>query len=137
MVQFVVVGISMGAVYALIALGFTTIFRASNIVNFAQGEFVMLGGLLTNFFLATCHFPYLLSAVLAVLGVVLIGIGLQLLVIHPIRQAGILIMIMGTLGASIVISNIPVPISFIPKFGYLRDPCELQVRSRFPGYQHR
>ena len=124
-IQFVVVGISMGAVYALIALGFTTIFRASNIVNFAQGEFVMLGGLLTNFFLLTCGFAYLLSAVLAIMGVVLVGIGLQVLVIHPIRQAGILIMIMGTLGASMVISNVPVPISFLPKLGYLRDPFVL------------
>jgi branched-chain amino acid transport system permease protein len=124
-IQFVVVGISMGAVYALIALGFTTIFRASNIVNFAQGEFVMLGALLTNFFLLTCGFAYLLSAVLAIMGVALVGIGLQVLVIHPIRQAGILIMIMGTLGASMVISNIPVPISFLPKLGYLRDPFVL------------
>ena len=124
-IQFVVVGISMGAVYALIALGFTTIFRASNIVNFAQGEFVMLGGLLTNFFLLTCGFAYPVSAVLAVMGVVLVGIGLQVLVIHPIRQAGVLIMIMGTLGASMVISNIPVPISFLPNMGYLRDPFVL------------
>lgn len=124
-IQFVVVGISMGAVYALIALGFTTIFRASNIVNFAQGEFVMLGGLLTNFFLLTCGFNYPLSAVLAIMGVVFVGIGLQLLVIHPIRQAGILIMIMGTLGASMVISNVPVPISYLPKLGYLRDPFVL------------
>lgn len=115
----------MGAVYALIALGFTTIFRASNIVNFAQGEFVMLGGLLTNFFLTTCHLSYLASALLAVSGTVLVGIGLQLLVIHPIRRAGILIMIMGTLGASMVISNLPVPISFLPKLGYLGDPFVL------------
>jgi len=124
-VQFVVIGISMGAVYALIALGFTTIFRASNIVNFAQGEFVMLGGLITNFFLVTCRFSYLLSAVLAVLCVALIGMVLQVLVIHPIRRAGVLIMIMGTLGASMVISNVPVPISFFKNFGYLRDPFVL------------
>jgi branched-chain amino acid transport system permease protein len=123
--QFVIIGISMGAVYALIALGFVTIFRASNIVNFAQGEFVMLGGLLTNFFLVTCHFSYLPSAVLGVLGGVLIGIGLQALVIHPIRRAGVLIMIMGTLGASIVISSAAVPMSVIPGLAYLRDPFVL------------
>jgi branched-chain amino acid transport system permease protein len=123
--QFAIVGFSMGAVYALIALGFVTIFRASNIVNFAQGEFVMLGGLLTNFFLVTFHLPYLVSALLAVLGGVLIGIGLQALVIHPIRRAGILIMIMGTLGASIVISSVPVPLSLVAGLGYLRDPFVL------------
>jgi branched-chain amino acid transport system permease protein len=123
--QFVVVGISMGAVYALIALGFMTIFRASNIVNFAQGEFVMMGGLLTNFFMVTCHFSYLVSALLGVLGVALIGMALQVLVIHPIRRAGVLIMIMCTLGASIVISNIPIPVSFLPGLVYLRDPVSL------------
>ncbi len=120
--QFGLVGISMGAVYALIALGFMTIFRASNIVNFAQGEFVMTGALLTNFFIVTCGFPYLLSGVLAVAGVVLIGIGLQLLVIHPIRRAGVLIMIMGTLGASIVISSVVVPLSLLPEISYFQDP---------------
>jgi branched-chain amino acid transport system permease protein len=124
-IQFVIIGISMGAVYALIALGYTTIFRASNIVNFAQGEFVMLGGLLTNFFLLTCGLAYPLSAVLAIMGVVFVGIGLQVLVIHPIRHAGILIMIMGTLGASMVISNIPIPLCSLPKLGYLRDPFVL------------
>lgn len=123
--QFVLVGISMGAVYALIALGFMTIFRASNIVNFAQGEFVMMGGLLTNFFLVTCHLSYLVSAVLGVLGVILIGMALQVLVIHPIRRAGVLIMVMCTLGASTVISNIPVPVSFLPGLVYLRDAVSL------------
>lgn len=120
--QFFVVGLSMGAVYALIALGFMTIFRASNIVNFAQGEFVMVGALLTNVFLITFHLPYLLSAALAVIGVVLIGMALQRMVIHPIRRASVLIMIMGTLGASIIISNLPVPLSQIPGMTYLRDP---------------
>jgi branched-chain amino acid transport system permease protein len=123
--QFCLVGLSMGAVYALIALGFMTIFRASNIVNFAQGEFVMTGALLTNFFIVTCGVSYLFSGLLAVAGVVLIGIGLELLVIHPIRRAGVLIMIMGTLGASIVISNAIVPLGLSPKLAYLVDPFAL------------
>jgi branched-chain amino acid transport system permease protein len=123
--QFVIVGISMGAVYALIALGFMTIFRASNIVNFAQGEFVMMGGLLTDFFIVTCHLSYPVSAFLGVLGVALIGMALQLIVIHPIRHAGVLIMVMCTMGASTVISNIPVPVSFLANLVYLRDPISL------------
>lgn len=124
-IQFTIVGISMGAVYALIALGFTTIFRASNIVNFAQGEFVMLGAVLANFFLLTCHLSYPVSAILSVASVALVGIGLQLIVIHPIRRAGVLIMIMGTLGASMVISSVPIPFSSLPGLGYLRDPFVL------------
>ncbi|MEW5725733.1 MAG: branched-chain amino acid ABC transporter permease [Thermodesulfobacteriota bacterium] len=131
--QFVIVGLSIGAVYALIALGFVTIFRASGIVNFAQGEFVMLGGMLANVFLVTFHLPYLPAAVLAVLGVVLIGAFLQTAVIHPIRRAGVLIMIMGTLGASIVLSNLPVLLSYAPDLGYFRDPFLLPQIS--PGLE--
>ena len=123
--QFVFIGLSMGAIYAIIALGYTTIFRASNIVNFAQGEFVMLGGLFTHFFMVSCGFSYLFSGVLAVIFVILVGIGLQLLIIHPVRKAGVLISIMATLGASMVISNVPVPLSSIPNLGYLSDPFTL------------
>jgi branched-chain amino acid transport system permease protein len=115
----------MGAVYALIALGFMTIFRASHIVNFAQGEFVMMGGLLTDFFIVSCHLSYPVSAVLGVLGVTLLGMGLQVMVINPIRRAGVLIMIMCTLGASTVISNIPVPISRLRGLRYIGDSVSL------------
>jgi len=135
-VQFGLVGLSMGAVYALIGLGFTTIFRASSIVNFAQGEFVMLGALLTNFFMMTCLLSYLPSALLGTLGVVLFGLALQVLVIHPIKRAGVLIMIMGTLGASIVIRNISLPISLLPKLEYLREPFVLpQVTTSIQAIQ--
>ena len=47
LLQFLVSGLTVGAVYALVALGFTLIYNASEVVNFAQGEFVMLGGMLT------------------------------------------------------------------------------------------
>src|SRR4028118_741423 len=47
--QFLISGLTVGAVYALVALGFTLIYNASDVVNFAQGEFVMLGGMVTVF----------------------------------------------------------------------------------------
>ena len=47
--QFIFSGVTVGAVYALVALGFTIIYNASDVVNFAQGEFVMLGGMITWF----------------------------------------------------------------------------------------
>ena len=47
--QFLASGLTVGAVYALVALGFTLIYNASDVVNFAQGEFVMLGGMVTVF----------------------------------------------------------------------------------------
>ena len=49
LMQFLLSGVTVGAVYALVALGFTMIYNASDVVNFAQGEFVMLGGMITVF----------------------------------------------------------------------------------------
>jgi branched-subunit amino acid ABC-type transport system permease component len=53
LLQFLLSGMTVGAVYALVALGFTIIYNASDVVNFAQGEFVMLGGMIT--FFAACR----------------------------------------------------------------------------------
>lgn len=48
--QFLFSGVTVGATYALAALGFTLIYNASNVINFAQGEFIMLGGMLAVLF---------------------------------------------------------------------------------------
>jgi branched-chain amino acid transport system permease protein len=98
-------GITMGAIYALVALGFVTIARASQIINFAQGEFVMLGGVITFFLLNVLNFPYLLAAFIAILMVILIGFLMHLSVVYPLRKASVLILIMATLGSSIFLSS--------------------------------
>ncbi len=103
--QLLAAGITMGAIYALVALGFVIIVRASQIINFAQGEFVMLGGVVTFFFIKGAGLPYPLAALAAVLVVICIGLLLHLLVIYPLRKASVLILIMATVGASIVLSN--------------------------------
>ena len=103
--QLISSGITMGAIYALVALGFVTISRASQIINFAQGEFVMLGGVMTFFLLKGMNLPYPLAIVIAIFIVVLIGFLFHLSVIYPLRKASILILIMATLGVSIFLSS--------------------------------
>ncbi len=103
--QLLASGITIGAIYALVALGFVTIYRASQIINFAQGEFVMLGGLITFFLLKGGGLPYPAAALLAIMLVVVIGFLLQVLIIYPLRKASVLIPLMATLGASIFLSN--------------------------------
>lgn len=98
-------GITIGAIYALVALGFVTITRASQIINFAQGEFVMLGGVITFFLLKVFNLPYPLAALIAIMIVILIGFLLQVSVVYPLRKASILILIIATLGASIFLSS--------------------------------
>ena len=103
--QLLTSGITFGAIYALVGLGFVTIARASQIINFAQGEFVMLGGMMTFFLLKTTHLPYPLAALLSILIVVLIGFLLHGLVIYPLRKASLPILLMAALGASLFLSS--------------------------------
>lgn len=103
--QLLVTGVTLGAIYALVAIGFVTIARASQIINLAQGEFVMLGGLITFVLLHKGSLPYPLAALAAVLIVILIGFSLHRLVIRPLRKASLLIILMATLGASFFMSS--------------------------------
>ncbi len=98
-------GMTTGAIYALVALGFVTISRASQIINFAQGEFVMLGGLITFFLLKGTNLSYPLAALIAIIIVILIGFMIYLSIIYPLRKASVLILLIATLGTSIFLSS--------------------------------
>ncbi|MDO8978307.1 MAG: branched-chain amino acid ABC transporter permease [Afipia sp.] len=101
-VQFLVSGLTVGAVYALVALGFTLVYNASDVVNFAQGEFVMLGGMVTVF-AAAAGVPLPLAALLAVCVAVVVGLLLYWLAIEPARDASPVTLIIITIGASILL----------------------------------
>jgi branched-chain amino acid transport system permease protein len=103
--QFAFSGITVGAVYALVALGFTLIYNASDVVNFAQGEFVMLGGM-TTVFLSLAGLPVPLAAILAVLATTLVGVALHKLAIEPARGASPVTLIIITIGASIFLRGL-------------------------------
>jgi branched-chain amino acid transport system permease protein len=98
--QFAFSGLTVGAVYALVALGFTLIYNASDVINFAQGEFVMIGGL-TTVFLAAAGIPLPLAALLAVIVATAAGLVLYRFAIEPARGASAVSLIMITIGASI------------------------------------
>lgn len=105
LLQFVFSGLTVGAVYALVALGFTLIYNASDVVNFAQGEFVMLGGMVTVFLgLAGIWLP--LAGLLAILATVLVGLALYKLAIEPARGASAVTLIIITIGASIFLRGV-------------------------------
>jgi branched-chain amino acid transport system permease protein len=98
--QFFFSGLTVGAVYALVALGFTLIYNASDVINFAQGEFVMLGGM-TTVFLSLAGVPLPVAALIAVAATVAIGLALHLFAIERAREASAVALIMITIGASI------------------------------------
>jgi len=98
--QFAFSGLTVGAVYALVALGFTLIYNASDVINFAQGEFVMLGGM-TTVFLALAGVPLPAAACLAIAFTVVVGLALYRFAIAPAQGAGAVALIIITIGASI------------------------------------
>jgi branched-chain amino acid transport system permease protein len=103
--QFMFSGLTVGAIYALVALGFTLIYNASDVVNFAQGEFVMLGGMVTVF-AAAAGVPLPLAALLAIVVTVAIGLLLHRLAIEPARGASAVTLIIITIGASILLRGL-------------------------------
>lgn len=103
--QFLFSGITVGATYALSALGFTLIYNASNVINFAQGEFIMLGGMLAVFFTqAGLALP--VALLLAILIPAVVGILVEKLAIEPVKGAETVTLIIITIGASLVIRGL-------------------------------
>jgi branched-chain amino acid transport system permease protein len=72
--QYLLAGLSLGAIYALICLGFVVVYRATGVVNFAQGGLVVLGAYLTYQFAAIWHVPFLLA--MGIAAIVMAGLGL-------------------------------------------------------------
>jgi branched-chain amino acid transport system permease protein len=98
-------GIGIGAVYALVALGFVLIFRATNVVNFAQGEFSMVAAYLMVVCSVDLGLPYWLSFLIALAGMVVIGAIFNITVYYPLRHRTYLPVIISTIGASIFMAN--------------------------------
>lgn len=104
--QFLFSGLTVGAVYALVGIGFNIIYNATSIINLAQGEFVVIGGLMMWFFTESLKLPFLLSAVLTILSAGLIGLFMERLTIKPLKSTDLLLMIMITIAVSIVLRGV-------------------------------
>jgi len=104
--QYLISGITQGSIYALVALGFTIVYAVTKIINFAQGEFVMLGGMLSFTLINAAGIPFIPSLMLAVLFTAVIGAALYLLAIRTARKASVVSLIIITIGASIFIRGV-------------------------------
>lgn len=103
--QFAMSGLTVGAVYGIVALGFTLIYNASGVMNFAQGEFVMIGGMVTVSAVGA-GVPLPLAALIAVIVAASVGVLLQRLAIEPVRDAPPVVLIIITVGAALVIRGV-------------------------------
>jgi len=105
-VQLLVTGVTMGSIYALIALGYVTIYRTSRVVNMAQGAFVMFGAFFTYSFLSELGLPYWLSAILGIIGVAIVAVIMYLLVLRPLIKVSLVSIILATMALSILFENL-------------------------------
>jgi len=103
--QLAFTGLAIGGVYALIALGIVLIYRATNVVNFAQGEFCMLGAYALVFISQGARVDYFLAAAVALVLMAVLGLLFALGLYYPLRNRSFLPVIIATIGASIMFQN--------------------------------
>lgn len=101
LLQLLIAGISTGAVYALIAVGFNVIFKSTDAINFSQGEWVMMGGLIAATAIGAGGMPILLACIVAVLAVAIVGGLSERLTIFPMRRPTPILVTLVTIGLAI------------------------------------
>jgi branched-chain amino acid transport system permease protein len=103
--QFVAGGLTAGAIYALVALGFSIVYNATHAINFAQGEFVMVGGM-GAVSLVAMGLPLWAAVPLAVLGAMIVGLLVERLAIEPARNADVVTLIIITIGVALFLRGL-------------------------------
>lgn len=123
--QTLVGGLSTGAVYALVAMGFSIVYRTMGLVNFAHADVVMIGAYVTVTFFLTAHLPFGVSLLLAVVVTSALGLVMER-ILRPLESKDLNLMLIGTIGFGIVLESlaiivwgsfgtaVPVPIPNIP-----------------------
>lgn len=106
LLQFATAGLKNGAIYALMALGFTIVYATTGVINFAQGEFYMLGGMLGFFVFSRLGLPLPVAGAAAVGATTLIGVLFELLAIRPRKDGDPLAIIIITVGGSVLLSSL-------------------------------
>lgn len=99
LMQYIVTGLTVGSIYALLAIGFVTIYNITGILNFAQGEFAMIGAL-TCITLVNAGLPMFAAILLAILITAVIGFIVERTAIQHARNKSVIILIIITIGLS-------------------------------------
>ena len=105
LLQLIFTGLGIGAIYALVALGFVLLIRAASVVNFGQGEFSMLGAYVLVVLFNILGVPYLLGMLISVVVMAGFGVLFAYTTYWPLRFRGGLPVIISTIGASIFLEN--------------------------------
>lgn len=126
-VQYAVSGITVGMIYVLVALGYNIIYNVTEVINFAQGEFVMLGGLFAVFYHETLRLPLWIAFFMSVATVGIVGLLFEKLAVRHARSQSILTLIIVTIAFSIILKGSAM-------FIWGKDPYSLPAFSSGPSW---
>jgi branched-chain amino acid transport system permease protein len=104
--QLVIQGLAVGSVYALVALGFVLIYKASSVINFAQGELLMVGAYVCLALLTTYQVPFWAGFLLTMAFSVILALFIERLVLRPMIGEPVISIIMITIGLSLVLKSV-------------------------------
>ncbi len=104
--QLIINGLVVGSIYALVALGFVVIYKATKVVNFAQGELVMVGAYTCFALTVEMQLPFLISFFMTLGFSVIMGLAIERLVLRPMIGEPIISVIMVTIGLSSVMKSL-------------------------------
>ena len=108
--QFLMSGLSMGSIYALVALGFVLIYKATSILNLAQGEFLMVGAYVCLSITLDFGLNFFASFILTMIFSVILGLAVERLVLRPLIGEPIISVIMVTLGLTYILRGLVIMI---------------------------
>ena len=103
--QQLTIWINLGAMYALLAIGYTMVYGIIKLINFAHGEIFMCGAFFTWWFMTAASLPLPLSALIGILFATLLGVGVERIAYRPLRNAPRFAVVISVLGMSIFLQN--------------------------------
>lgn len=99
-------GISLGSMFALIAIGYTMVYGVLRLINFAHGDIMMVGAFLAYFCVTSLGFPFVVGALFAVFGAALLGIITDKIAYKPLRNAPKISLLITAIGVSFLLENL-------------------------------
>ena len=100
-----ITGISLGSVYAIIALGYTMVYGIAKMLNFAHGDVIMVGAYVTFFATGSFHLPAVVGVLLSVVVCTVLGVVIEGLAYKPLREASSLAVLITAIGVSYFLQN--------------------------------
>ena len=129
-VSYILNGISLGSVYAIIALGYTMVYGIAKMLNFAHGDIIMVGSYVAFLAINSMGLPVPVAIVLSVIVCTVLGMVIERVAYKPLRHASKLAVLITAIGASYFLQNVALLL-----FGANTNPSRLWLEMRLSSWQ--